>query len=1329
MNTEPADRQDRRTGAPLDQAARDRLRHLASGLRPLLEEDAATELDRRYGVSARGSVPANEVATLRDRPVALAERRRIDALLRHYEQTHRIASKEAVRRFVRELAFTEFNRLTAVRMLEAAELLRPALPGGEQNDGFRLFRRAFPSLCRAEDDGGYRKFLDFVYDEAHTVVRSGLFDRGGVHSLVRPSATVLRRCVEALTAPDLDAIWPAEETMGWLYQYFTPEEQRRAARNTKAGGSQAPRDAYELAFRNQFYTPDYVVRWLTDNALGVVLRGAVPNISEHCPLLLPSADPHVPTRPLQPQEVRVLDPACGSGHFLLYAFDVLLAAQSELGVPPEQAATAILGNNLFGVDIDWRACQIAGFALSLKARKVQREGELPRPHIVWAQPLPAEVEERTAVLSGLAETERRVAVRLWTAFEQAAEAGSLLRADEDLDAAIREERREIGSVSRPRAARMPLPGQAQMISLADMTDYWDQVGQTLRRQLDAYWHSGDQGDGLAEARDLFAADLSSGLDLLDVLRGKYHVVLMNPPFGDCTVASRDYIAKHYPKTKSDLYTAFVERGLQWLEPGGALGALGPRTAYFLKTSTAYREEVVLPQQVVAFADLGINVLDTAKVEAAAIVVRRGQPKHPAVFFRSLKTRDKVAHLVDSTAALRAGQDPQLVYSVAPSSLRDIPGSPFAYWVSDSLRAKFREVPPLEGHAAEVRVGLQTSDDERFLRLWWEVPAAELGRGRRWVPFAKGGEYSPYWDDLRLVVDWGDDGSELKRWAGSLYNNSHWSRIIKNVEYYFRPGLTFPLRADRFNVKVLPSGCAFGHKGPTAFPLSEGVHSLIAVLNARWIGPMLGFGLAYADQNAASVSPAFEVGVVQRLPLPASSSGQGLAAAGRRAIDLRRSEDLVDELTHSFVTPLLVVCHGSTLEHRREQYLRRAEDRIVEVWAIQARIDSTVLSLYQLTGNARNSLDGEVEVNPATLPTAVPPDWSDEVFTTAYLTKEPVPTAPVEPGANATALRRAWLAGKRQKHRDIADLALLFGVHPSVIVEARRRLGLIRPEDFAAACHSLVSYCVGCAFGRWDIRVGQRAADTAVDLGDPFAPLPRCSPGMLQDADGLPLSPADLPPGYPLRPPLDGVLVDDPAEESDIARAVQRVIDVLFGEASAPAILEEIRVALGTDLRSYLRQRFFAAHLKEYSASRRQAPIYWHLASPDRRYGLWLYYPRLNRDTVAAALGRFVEPKLTHETEVLAGLQSQATRPGAPRSLQRQLADQQALVADVTSFRDALRAVATTFDVDFSDGAVLNAAPLAGLMRWPKAAEAAAGLRKGEPAWSAAARRIKARLER
>lgn len=603
-----------------------------------------------------------------------------------------------------------------------------------------------------------------------------------------------------------------------------------------------------------------------------------------------------------------------------------------------------------------------------------------------------------------------------------------------------------------------------------------------------------------------------------------------------------------------------------------------------------------------------------------------------------------------------------------------------------------------------------------------MPAEEIGRGRRWVPFAKGGEYSPYWDDLRLVVDWGDNGAAIRAFPNAY---------IRNEAYYFRPGLTFPRRTTSdISVRVLPEGSVFGDKGPSVFPISVAPEALAATMNSQVFSVFLAFGASAADQDPASISKSYEVGLVQQQPLPPLHVDQRLVDYGRGAIDRMRTVDCADETTHAFVVVAELQCPGDTLEERQEASLRLAEDRILAGMATQRQIDDVVAELYGLSASDRHVILQEVEANPATLPAAVPPDWSDELFAAAYWTKDAVPVAVADPPLTATDLRRAWLAGKRQKHRDIADLALLVGVHPSVIVEARRRLRLMRPEDFAATCHSLVSYCVGCAFGRWDVRVGQGTAERAFDLGDPFAPLPRCSPGMLQDAEGLPLSPADLPPGYPLQPPLDGLLVDDPSEDADIARAVRRVLDVLFGEVAAPAIVDELRSALGgADLRTYLRQSFFAAHLKEYSASQRQAPIYWQLVSPGRRYGLWIYYPRLNRDTPATALGKFVEPKLMHETQVLSDLRPKATDPGAPRSLKRGLSDQEALVADLVAFRDGLRAIATNFNVDFSDGAVLNAAPLAQLMRWPKASEAAAALRKGEPAWSAAARRNQARAAR
>src|SRR5690606_26244843 len=200
--------------------------------------------------------------------------------------------------------------------------------------------------------------------------------------------------------------------------------------------------------------------------------------------------------------------------------------------------------------------------------------------------------------------------------------------------------------------------------------------------------------------------------------------------------------------------------------------------------------------------------------------------------------EKAGALVGRILALREGKDHEQVFSVDPEQFSAVPGSPFAYWVSDAIRDIFRRFPPLEGNAGTVKQGLATADDFRFVRVWWEVAPERIGysaedtlTGRGWVHFAKGGSYSPYYADVHLVVNWRGKGAEIKNFYGP---NGRLASRPQNEEFYFRPGLTWPRRTDGLSFRPLPSGCVFADKGPAIFVQHDEKNtlgSLLSILNS------------------------------------------------------------------------------------------------------------------------------------------------------------------------------------------------------------------------------------------------------------------------------------------------------------------------------------------------------------------------------------------------------------------------------------------------------------------------------------------------------------------
>ncbi len=603
----------------MDQQLRRALLRMVTDVRRVLEEDIYQQLAGVYGIHRTGQLEQpDRVATLRQNPARAQERQVIEAAIR-YELggDQEKALPQAVERFVREVGFTWLNRLAALKVMERRRLIPESLARGVESKGFQWMQRLAPEYARTAPDGGYRLYLECLCDEVARDV-GVLFDRRLPQSIVFPGAGALQQVLERLNAPELAEAWDDEEVLGWIYQYYTPKEYREKIRDE----SPAPRDSYELAIRNQFYTPAYVVRFLTDNTLGRLWYEMNPEtkLQDLCSYLVIQPGEEQRRRPRQdPKEIRVLDPACGSGHFLLYAFDLLAVMYEEAGYAREEIPGLILAHNLYGIDIDPRAAQIASLALYLKARRYHPGASISRINVICAGPMPGDralFEEFLATLE--APTERRIARALWAELEPAADLGSLLRAEVRLRQVIDDERRRWRSRPALQPTFWGIPPDQQELDFSDVDGeaFWRDAEQRLLEHLSRYAAHVDNGRGAA--RRLFSHDGIQGVQFVDFLRQRYDVVLMNPPFGDAPKRARAYLEEHYPLTKHDLYAAFVERGLELLKPGGYLGAITSRTGFFLSSFQKWREEILLQRaRLRVLADLGAGVLDTAMVETAA----------------------------------------------------------------------------------------------------------------------------------------------------------------------------------------------------------------------------------------------------------------------------------------------------------------------------------------------------------------------------------------------------------------------------------------------------------------------------------------------------------------------------------------------------------------------------------------------------------------------------------------------------------------------------------------------------------------------------------------
>ena len=632
----------------MDKDTRALLQRATQAARRTLEDELRAQLEGVYDIRPDGTVAAEAGRHLNEDGVALRVRAKLVAAVEHHRASGRRPA-EAVAALSRECAFTTLNRLVALKMLEARGIVQPCVSQGPLSSGFKEFCGLAPGLVDLPDQG-YRLYLDSLFDEIGREVRV-LFDRRDPASLLWPRKTALDELLGLLNDPALAGVWGEDETIGWVYQYFNGEDERRQMR----AESQAPRNSRELAVRNQFFTPRYVVEFLTDNTLGrtwVEMRRGDTRLVQTCRYLVRrpgegfgasgeapqspevASTPPAPVRAKKdPRDLRVLDPACGSGHFLLYSFDLLLVIYEEAWADahsPPSATTGhtlradyptldalrralpglVLRHNLYGVDIDPRAAQIAAFALWMRAQRAWKElgikrADRPlvtRTNIVVAEPMPGEPDLLTELCQRLDKPVADIVRAVFAEMKLAGEAGMLLRIEDTV-------RRGVESLSKPGAL------------YADQdAPRWERLEARVYTALRVYAES---VGGVGYQRRLFAEDAAQGFAFIELCRQTYDVVLMNPPFGGSALAFKDRLAALWPRSKQDVYAAFVERGVRALPPGGFLGAITSRTGFFLKSFQAWREEVILqdaPPSVVA--DLGAGVLDSAMVETAAYCLQR-----------------------------------------------------------------------------------------------------------------------------------------------------------------------------------------------------------------------------------------------------------------------------------------------------------------------------------------------------------------------------------------------------------------------------------------------------------------------------------------------------------------------------------------------------------------------------------------------------------------------------------------------------------------------------------------------------------------------------------
>jgi hypothetical protein len=950
-----------------DDKTRGQLQKLVTTCRGLLTDEFRIQVQQTYGLDPNtGDVTPLERLT----HLSAAERETADLLrqtLAHYLASEGLADSASQRvpvidRIVREQAFTVLNRLAALLMMEARGVLqRPAVGSGQQSPAFELYKMVAGSAL-GDTGQAYQTFLFSLFDEFAQELPA-LFDRFAPQGRLFPREAALLQVLAELNHHEIQPLWSEDETIGWIYQYFNSKEERKAMRDA----SQAPRNSRELAVRNQFFTPRYVVEFLVDNTLGRLwfnATGGQTSLRERCQYLLvkPDEQPAAALRLRDPRTLKLLDPACGSMHFGLYAFDLFLAVyreawdweqthgagsldvstQPDAGLQPlcqsypDQAAylrdvpRLVIEHNIHGVDIDPRAAQIASLALWLRAQRAWHDDSVKakdrpavgRGHVIAATAPPAEKALREQFAAQLDGLDAELFTQTLKMLKGVPELGVLLQVEREL----------------PRLVRTVFGEHGSLFKEADV-EQWRKAEDRLRAALSTFAQA---AKSTYQGR-LFAQDALQGLRLIDLCREVFDVVVMNPPFGQPTAYAQGYLKELDSDGWKDVYAGFFESAIRFSLPSGYVGAITSSQYFHTRQMARLREDFVRHGRPRILLDLGDGVLDDAAVQTA-IAILGGPRSDSSMLYEDLTAiDDKGEYILDRKATGR----------ISELTLRDldfIPGRPFCLHASSPILRQWRLDTTLDPNTAVVATGNHTFDDERFLRLRHEVFEAGGSKSGDWVTYEKGGEFQPFQSSTSLVLNWSKDGAELRAVNVAAYGSD--AQVMQSSKYWRKFGLCYNHVGLAFSPRALPAGTVFS---------SESIAILIK--DQEDIDPieanlmLLGFLASTAAQELVSVFGRYrkiENRAVSGIPISfrrLQPHKDALVEIARRGIDLCLNLESMDETSPHFRLPE-ELASGRQGSYSRQQIA----DELVPLYERLDRICDSILQVDDADLTARRRVD-------------------------------------------------------------------------------------------------------------------------------------------------------------------------------------------------------------------------------------------------------------------------------------------------------------------------------------------------------------------------------------
>ena len=1085
----------------------------------------------------------------------IESRNAVKALNKHLEELK--GNEDAL---VEEVAYTWFNRISALRFMDASgynatlivspsegktlpEILSEALSGIIDEDIVQSSK--YQERIRGLVDGSitsknpqaeiYRILLVASCNHLNNSLPL-LFEKIEDYTdLLLPddllsSESIITKTVNAISEDDTESV----EIIGWLYQYYISEKKDEVFASFKKG-KKAGKD--EIPAATQLFTPEWIVRYLVENSLGRLwmLNHPDSSLKTKMKYYIEPADKETDFIRLEsPEEIKVLDPCCGSGHMLTYAFDLLFDIYTECGYTDNDAVKHIIEDNLYGIEIDKRAGQLAYFALMMKARERSRRILRKRitPNICILQKVVFDKDELPNVIN-LFENPTLTIMDLMNDFKDADILGSLITPSISNISSIRE---------------------------------------TLRGDLDS--------DDMLSDEYTLAKRVKITLDQAEYLARKYSIVITNPPYlapSSSDPVLQNFAKGKYPNSKTDTGTMFIERNFKFISKNGYVAMITLQSWMFLSSFEKLRDEIINNKSILSMIHIGARGFDTigGEVVSTTAYILSGEKGATGVKGQYVRLVDGQSEEEKSKALSVAisNHDCGYYFEVSADQFEKIPGSPIAYWASEAIFALFANTAPIVTRCQALN-GLQTSDNGRFLRLWHEISnkkikfdaastTAAFNSKMKWFPLNKGGEYRKWYGHYDYVVNYENDGKEIKDLVLSKYKYLKTPDfVVKNTSFYFRENATWSdISSGYFSMRYRKTGSINETTGMGAFCDSRNLlYEVMGVMNTP-----------IANHVFNILNPTFHLktGDFSKFPyIDITNQNYEIQIYNLvcNCIDLSKSDWNSFETSWDFsIHPLLdkniIETDGFAFEGNQElqEYLGNDEYNMIFHDGIEgSRTAWCPVEFAYLRYK----------------------DWANKAF--FHLKKN-------EEELNRIFIDIYGLQDELTPEEDDSMVSVhrIFDSKAEILESMKKGQYALTKED---VIKSFVSYVVGCMFGRYDAsRPGLAFAGGDFDISS--------YTGFVPDSDNV------IP------------VLGDSWFKNDAETYFIKFVEKAFGHDSLNENLKFIENALGKSIREYFYKDFYKDHLKTYQ----KRPIYWMFSSPKGYFQALVYMHRYNENTANVVL--------------------------------------------------------------------------------------------------------------